>query len=58
MLFKGKTYMIWMGTTEKWYKFRDIDEEMVEQLALLIRNEKQAEDCFYKHLEFGTGGMI
>lgn len=34
-----------------------IDKELGLQLKKIESDEKQLEDCFYKHLEFGTGGM-
>jgi phosphoglucomutase len=33
------------------------DQQTQNQVALLAKNPKQAEDAFYKDLEFGTGGM-
>ena len=33
------------------------DKHIIEQTSLLLNNEKELEDSFYKDLEFGTGGM-
>lgn len=33
------------------------DQQTQSQVALLAKNPKEAEDAFYKDLEFGTGGM-
>ena len=33
------------------------DQQTQNQVALLAKNPKEAEDAFYKDLEFGTGGM-
>jgi phosphomannomutase len=33
------------------------DQQTQSQVALLTKNPKEAEDAFYKDLEFGTGGM-
>ena len=33
------------------------DQQTKKQVALLAKNPKEAEDAFYKDLEFGTGGM-
>ena len=33
------------------------DQQTQSQVALLTKNPKEAEDAFYKNLEFGTGGM-
>ncbi|MCE4089476.1 phospho-sugar mutase [Priestia megaterium] len=34
-----------------------MDAELKEELLMMKENEKEAEDAFYKNLEFGTGGM-
>ena len=41
----------------KWQAFTELDKELGLQLKKIKSDEKQLEDCFYKHLEFGTGGM-
>ncbi|AOV08702.1 phospho-sugar mutase [Sporosarcina ureilytica] len=49
--------MNWKISYEKWTSFTDLDEELANQLDELNNQPKQLEDCFYKNLEFGTGGM-
>lgn len=44
------TYNLWLNTP-------GLDEEMKQQLLEKKDNPKELEDCFYKNLEFGTGGM-
>ena len=41
----------------KWQAFTELDKELGLQLKKIESDEKQLEDCFDKHLEFGTGGM-
>nr|WP_220127390.1 phospho-sugar mutase [Anoxybacillus ayderensis] len=41
---------------ERW-KEAQLDEELRAHLQQLEQDEKLLEDCFYKTLEFGTGGM-
>jgi phosphoglucomutase len=49
--------MNWKHTYEKWFNFEDLDIELKDQLVKLSNSQKVLEDSFYKHLEFGTGGM-
>ena len=53
--------MAWKTNYTKWQAFTELDKELGLQLQLQLKkiesDEKQLEDCFYKHLEFGTGGM-
>lgn len=49
--------MDWKATADKWTSFPALDGELAEQLTEVSSNEKVMEDLFYKHLEFGTGGM-
>jgi phosphoglucomutase len=49
--------MDWKATAVKWTSFPALDGELAEQLTEVSSNEKVMEDLFYKHLEFGTGGM-
>ncbi|MET3505825.1 phospho-sugar mutase [Halalkalibacter oceani] len=49
--------MEWKEQYEKWSSFSGLEPEMSEALAQLAGKEEELEDCFYKHLEFGTGGM-
>jgi len=47
----------WKTQLDKWLTFNGLDSELKEELLVMKENEKQAEDAFYKNLEFGTGGM-
>lgn len=49
--------MRWQVQLDKWLMFDDLNEELKKELLLMTKNEKTAEDAFYKNLEFGTGGM-
>ncbi len=49
--------MEWKATVNKWLTFEPLDKELRNQLEELSNDEKKVEDYFYKHLEFGTGGM-
>lgn len=49
--------MDWKQTYERWVKFPQLDQEIKQSLETASQNEKELEDCFYKNLEFGTGGM-
>jgi len=49
--------MEWIATVNKWLTFKPLDKELRNQLEELSSDEKKLEDNFYKHLEFGTGGM-
>ncbi|WP_368078217.1 phospho-sugar mutase [Priestia megaterium] len=51
--------MNWKTQLDKWLTFDalDLDAELKKELLMMKKNEKQAEDAFYKNLEFGTGGM-
>ena len=49
--------MTWKGNAEKWFSFEQLNDELRGELNEHIKNEKVLEDLFYKHLEFGTGGM-
>ncbi len=48
--------MTWKMIYERW-KEAQLDEELRAHLEQLEQDEKLLEDCFYKTLEFGTGGM-
>lgn len=48
--------MTWKIIYERW-KEAQLDEELRSHLQQLEKDEKLLEDCFYKTLEFGTGGM-
>ncbi|MED3973215.1 phospho-sugar mutase [Priestia megaterium] len=49
--------MNWKVQLDKWLTFNALDVELKEELLVMKENEKEAEDAFYKNLEFGTGGM-
>ncbi|MGA9174096.1 MAG: phospho-sugar mutase [Thermoactinomyces sp.] len=49
--------MRWKREYQKWLKDPSLDAEMRQALAELNSDAKTLEDCFYKNLEFGTGGM-
>src|SRR5699024_12167506 len=49
--------MDWKTEFNRWLNFSDLDTDLKEQLENLKGNTEQLEDSFYKHLEFGTGGM-
>ncbi|WP_274495953.1 phospho-sugar mutase [Priestia megaterium] len=49
--------MNWKTQLDKWLTFNGLDAELKEELLTMNKNEKEAEDAFYKNLEFGTGGM-
>ncbi|WP_405097333.1 phospho-sugar mutase [Oceanobacillus sp. FSL H7-0719] len=49
--------MVWQENYKKWEAFTELDAELESQLEKIASDEKQLEDSFYKHLEFGTGGM-
>ncbi|MFE0623414.1 phospho-sugar mutase [Priestia aryabhattai] len=49
--------MNWKTQLDKWLTFNALDVELKEELLIMKEDDKQAEDAFYKNLEFGTGGM-
>lgn len=49
--------MSWKQAYERWIQSPALDEEMKTALENMKDNEKGLEECFYKNLEFGTGGM-
>ncbi|MFN7250394.1 MAG: phospho-sugar mutase [Anaerobacillus sp.] len=49
--------MNWKTAYERWTTFQKLDHELKEQLARIQEDEHLLEDCFYKTLEFGTGGL-
>ncbi|KRD84521.1 phosphoglucomutase [Bacillus sp. Root147] len=49
--------MNWKTQLDKWLTFSELDAELKEELLIMKENEKEAEDAFYRNLEFGTGGM-
>ncbi|MCM3762149.1 phospho-sugar mutase [Alkalihalobacillus oceani] len=49
--------MEWKEQYKRWSSYSGLEAEMSEALLQLADKEEELEDCFYKHLEFGTGGM-
>ncbi|MBS2968060.1 phospho-sugar mutase [Metabacillus sp. KIGAM252] len=49
--------MNWTQSYERWKNQTNLDPELLDLLVSFKDDEKQLEDCFYKDLEFGTGGM-
>ncbi len=49
--------MDWKTTFNKWNDHLTLEPELHEKLTALVDDEAALEDCFYKNLEFGTGGM-
>lgn len=49
--------MSWMEKYNQWLNTPGLDEEIKNALLDKKDNPKELEDCFYKNLEFGTGGM-
>lgn len=49
--------MGWKNTYERWMNNVDLDSELKKQLQQMAGNDQLIEECFYKNLEFGTGGM-
>lgn len=49
--------MSWKWTYEKWKHFDSLEREWQQMMKQLEDDVIRLEDCFYKNLEFGTGGM-
>ncbi|WP_400243473.1 phospho-sugar mutase [Niallia sp. JL1B1071] len=49
--------MVYKDIVEKWTSFAGLEANLKAQLTDLQTSDKLLEDSFYKHLEFGTGGM-
>ena len=49
--------MSWKSTYEIWNNNASLDSELKGQLQEMASNNELLEECFYKNLEFGTGGM-
>jgi phosphoglucomutase len=49
--------MNWRARYEKWNNFFALETELKDALTTIEGEEQALEDCFYKDLEFGTGGM-
>ena len=49
--------MDWKTAYTRWNDHLTLEPELHEKLTALADDEVALEDCFYKNLEFGTGGM-
>lgn len=49
--------MSWMEKYNQWLNTPGLDLEIKNALLEKKDNQKELEECFYKNLEFGTGGM-
>jgi phosphoglucomutase len=49
--------MSWETTYEKWIGNEELEQPLKAALEEIKENRTALEDCFYKNLEFGTGGM-
>lgn len=49
--------MGWKKEYTRWVNQERLDSEVKKQLEVIEGNETLIEDCFYKSLEFGTGGL-
>ncbi|GIO04849.1 phosphomannomutase [Brevibacillus reuszeri] len=47
----------WQTNYTRWNEFAALDPALREQLDLIQMDSKHLEDCFYKPIDFGTGGM-
>ncbi|MED4753939.1 phospho-sugar mutase [Brevibacillus choshinensis] len=47
----------WKTNYHRWVSFAALDTEMKDHLKSIQKDEGALEDCFYKGIEFGTGGM-
>lgn len=53
----GGFNLFWQAHYKKWMNSTNLDSNLKTQLLKLQYDKKLLEDCFYKHLEFGTGGI-
>ncbi|WP_257352250.1 phospho-sugar mutase [Pseudalkalibacillus decolorationis] len=49
--------MGWKLNYERWRHFSQLDTDLQRKLDSIGEQQEQLEECFYKNLEFGTGGM-
>lgn len=49
--------MDWKENYHRWKENSGLDEQLKTQLREIEQHPSLIEDCFYKNLEFGTGGM-
>ena len=48
---------MWKQQFKKWESYSNLNRELKDLLVDIKNDAKMLEDCFYKYLEFGTGGM-
>lgn len=49
--------MNWEQKAARWQEYPGLSQELKQELAAMKDNKRALEDCFYKNLEFGTGGL-
>lgn len=49
--------MDWREQYNRWVEKENLETDLKEQLLDMQNNDQLKEECFYKNLEFGTGGM-
>ena len=49
--------MNWEAEYKRWTDFQNLDKALKQELREIKEDNPLLEDSFYKHLEFGTGGM-
>ncbi|WP_216829335.1 phospho-sugar mutase [Alkalihalobacterium elongatum] len=49
--------MVWKEAYSRWVNYDGLEADLKEALENIKDDEVRLEDCFYKGLEFGTGGM-
>lgn len=57
MNMENQAVMNWKEIYRRWNDYPLLEKELSQTLLELEANPEQLEDCFYKNLEFGTGGM-
>ncbi|MCM3550065.1 phospho-sugar mutase [Alkalihalobacillus clausii] len=53
----GGTLLNIAEKVERWNQFAQLEPDVRQQLDAILDNDKALEDCFYRELAFGTGGM-
>jgi phosphoglucomutase len=54
---KGEFVLNWLEKAEKWFSYNELEKELKDKLVEFEDNNSLVEECFTKHLQFGTGGM-
>ncbi|WP_404455267.1 phospho-sugar mutase [Oceanobacillus kapialis] len=49
--------MTWQDSYTKWKQYNQLEVSLASELAKIESDTSLLEESFYKHLEFGTGGM-